>query len=252
MDHHTEKGNVFIFILLAIALLGLLTVALSRSSSDSNETGDFERQQIIASDILNYTKSIEIAVQNLLARGCGENSISFWHDSNGDGTEDGSDDYYNAGAPTDHSCHIFKPEGTGLAYAAPKTEWLDSNFSASADYGNIIFTGNLHKPTKTDVAGNTLRKKDLIIIFPYLNQTICQRVNLLSEAAIASTNPPKEDDTDAANFKVKFTGAFTLGSDIDGNGSDPAANVFTNVDSGCTRPDDEDSFMAFYVLNHRD
>lgn len=111
-----EGGNALIFILIAIALLGLLTVTLSRSGDSTNDTGDFEQNQIAASEILAYAKSIENAVQSLLARGCSENEISFWHDSDGNGTEDGGDDYYNDKSPTDRFCHVFDVAGAGMTF----------------------------------------------------------------------------------------------------------------------------------------
>ena len=75
-----QNGNALWFILLAIALLGLLTAVMTRSSGTDNDTGSYEKNQIAANEILQYAKSIENAVQNLLARGCSENDISFWHD----------------------------------------------------------------------------------------------------------------------------------------------------------------------------
>ena len=87
---------------------------LNRSSSSTNETGGYERNSIQASEILAYANTIENGVQSLLARGCGENELSFWYDSDNNGTENGSDRYYNSDAPTDQSCHIFEPEGAGV------------------------------------------------------------------------------------------------------------------------------------------
>lgn len=116
MKNKTQNGNALFFILIAIALLGLLTVTMMRSSSDSNDAGSYEQSQIVASEVLNYAKSIENAVQMLLARGCSENELSFWHDSNDDGNENSSDDYYNSKSPTDHSCHVFDVAGAGLTY----------------------------------------------------------------------------------------------------------------------------------------
>jgi len=116
MTNNTQHGNALFFILIAIALLGLLTMTMTRSSSDSNDTGGFEQSQIVASEVLNYAKSIENALQMLIARGCSENELSFWHDSNGDGSENASDNYYNSKSPTDHSCHVFDVAGAGLTY----------------------------------------------------------------------------------------------------------------------------------------
>ena len=52
-----QKGNALWFILVAISLLGLLTIMLSRSSSTSNETGSYEQNIIGANGILSYVKN---------------------------------------------------------------------------------------------------------------------------------------------------------------------------------------------------
>lgn len=110
------RGSVLIFILLAVALLGALTVVLSRTSSNTEETGEQERMRVFVSQVLSYAANVKSAVDNLRARGCGENQISFWYDSNSDGIENGTDTYYNPNAPTDRSCHVFRQEGTGLTF----------------------------------------------------------------------------------------------------------------------------------------
>ena len=82
---NTQKGNALWFILIAIILLGLLTSMLTRSGGSTNDTGGYEQAEIGVSEVLSYAQSIDNAVQALKARGCGENEISLWHDSNGDG-----------------------------------------------------------------------------------------------------------------------------------------------------------------------
>ncbi|PZO88480.1 MAG: hypothetical protein DI626_01670 [Micavibrio aeruginosavorus] len=111
-----ESGNALWLILIAIFLLGGLTVLLSRTGSQTEDTGNAEQMQIVASNILGYAASIEQGIQTLLMRGCSENEISFWYDSNKDGTENSSDDYYNPNAPSDRTCHIFSTTGAGLNY----------------------------------------------------------------------------------------------------------------------------------------
>ena len=83
------------------------------------------------------SKIIENAVQGLLARGCSENDISFWTDTDNNGTEDGSDDYYNANSPTDHSCHVFDTAGAGMTITQPNDSWLDSSESGGFNFGRL-------------------------------------------------------------------------------------------------------------------
>jgi len=178
----SQSGNVLVFILIAIILIGLLTVSLTRSSNTTNDTGSYEQNQIAAAEILRYAKSIEVGVQNLLARGCGENELSFWHDSDGNGTEDASDDYYNPTAPSNRSCHVYQSAGAGIAYTPPLENWLDQSGAGQIQYNQIYITGR----TCVDGVGadfsdncqtSSNNFSELLIYFPYIKEQICQIIN---------------------------------------------------------------------------
>ncbi len=179
-----QSGNALWFILVAIGLLGLLTVMMSRSSSSTNETGGYEQNIIHANKILSYAKSMENAVQSLLARGCSENDISFWHDSDGNGTENGSDDYFNANSPTDRSCHVFDVAGAGLTWTTPNENWLDQTQNAQTFFGDYtISTGN----RLTSLETNNL---DLLIFLSWIPIDLCESINnlLFSSSDITQDN----------------------------------------------------------------
>lgn len=176
-----EKGNALWFILIAIGLLGLLTVSLTRSGSSTNETGSFEQNQIAASEILSYAKSIENAVRFLLSKGCSENELSFWRDSDGNGVEDASDDYFNNRSPTDRSCHVFEPQGAGMTYEAGS---LFSGFTRILEVG----IENRH---------------ELLYILPTGSNDACNQVNRTVNAP-TNSGAPYEDDFD----RTLFTGSY--------------------------------------------
>ena len=194
---NTQKGNALWFVIVAIGLLGLLTVMLSRTGSNTNETGSFERNVIQANEILSYAKNVENAVQALLARGCSENDISFWHDSDGNGTEDASDDYYNDNSPPDHSCHVFDVAGAGLTWQGPNERWLDSGESGSFNYDSFIINGD------NVIANLETSRDDLVILLNWLDQDICAAINnvLFSDQTIT------EDATDFSH-STTFSGSF--------------------------------------------
>lgn len=139
----TQSGNALWLILIAIFLLGGLTVLLSRAGNQTEDTGSGEKTQIVASEVLRYGADIETAIKTLLGRGCSENEISLWHDSNGDNLENSADANYNSDAPTDHSCHVFHVDGAGLTFkdAAKKINaTLQTQFytaSSAAAYKHI-------------------------------------------------------------------------------------------------------------------
>jgi type II secretory pathway pseudopilin PulG len=207
-----QSGNVLIFILIAIGLMGLLTATLTRSSNTTNDTGEYERNEIVASEILRYAKSVENAVQSLIARGCSENELSFWHDSNGDGVEGAADDYYNANSPTDHSCHVFEPEGAGLTHITPNENWLDTSLSAEPFYNEIVFadTSCINDVGGTDTTANcatdgSAHNTDIIMFVTYIKQSICQSINRTQNIA----DIPVDSGAMFANSSnVFFNGAF--------------------------------------------
>lgn len=234
-----QNGNALIFILIAIVLLGLLTVTLSRSGDSSNDTGDFEQNQIAASEILSYAKSIENAVQSLLARGCSENELSFWHDSDGNGTEDGSDDYYNANSPTDRSCHVFDVAGAGMTYQSPQKNITGVNFNlAFAGDDQIIGVGR-------DCASSLC--SELYIFYRTGNETLCNSINKISNIPLISGHSPEEV---GLNGIGKYTGSFSINPDPLGNDNDGAS--FVGKTTGCIKDFNEPgNYDIYHVLHAR-
>ncbi|MCB1530021.1 MAG: hypothetical protein H6853_09105 [Rhodospirillales bacterium] len=194
-QRQTDSGNALWVILIAIVLLAALTMMLSRSSDTSSDTGDYEQRSIQGSKVLRYAAGIELAVNNLKTRGCSENSLSFWHDSDGNGTEDAGDTYYNASAPTDHSCHIFEPEGAGQVYEAG---W------------------NFLGETRVLGLGSDSRI-ELLAEYSGLSQIQCTQINNMIGIANSGTDAPSEDYN-----QTEFTGTYgtaTTNGDTIGNTS---------------------------------
>lgn len=173
MKPSAQNGNALWMILIAIALLGAITAMFTRSGGTSDDTGDFEQNSIAASEIMRYATSLEFGAQNLLNRGCSENDISFWNDSNGDGTENGSDDFYNANSPKNRSCHMFYAAGAGLPPPSVKTAWLDTSQSAAYRYKQYLFSGGIvivNLPQETE-------EPELVYLVPYISKALCSAIN---------------------------------------------------------------------------
>ena len=224
-----QNGNALIFILIAIALLGLLTVSLSNSSSNSNDTGDFEQNQIAASEILTYAKSIENAVQSLLARGCSENEISF--------DQAVVSGYSNTNSPTDNSCHVFDVAGAGLTYIAPNEDWLDNAFDIPFYSGNYGTWWISTSPQIDDVGTNNAELK---ISLNFLKESICLRLNGMSKVSNPSGLVPLEE-TD--NGTGKFTG--TYGVPVADNLGDDGGHDLSGKLTHCRREG-----TPIYQFNH--
>ena len=252
-----QNGNAFFFILIAIALLGLLTMTMTRSGNNTNDTGKFEQNQIAANEILRYAKSIENAVQMLLSRGCSENVISFWHDSNGDGTEDGGDDYYNDDAPSNHSCHVFDSAGAGLKWVPAKEDHLNSVHSGETYYGDWLITGSVHvngfgnEAPGTSACGTNC--SELMISLNFLDIGVCNGINQITGHGRSDGTPVLDTGGSiGAAGHTRFTGGY-LGANEMGSAT-PAADDYEGKGTGCIQADTSPasgSYTFYHVLHAR-
>lgn len=222
------EGNAFFLILIGIFLLGGLTVLITRTGGQTEETGSSERLSLAASEITKYAGGLKSAVDSLRLRGCSETQISFWTDTNNDGVENSSDTYYNANAPIDRSCHLFSTAGAGMKEIVIKDDWVDSAFSAQTLYKKPLYTGKTCVPSvgtgtggcSTDAASN----EELLLIIPFLKQSLCKTLN--SKFGISST-PQVTADTWAIPAGY-FTGTY-----VDGYAISDGAGVLSQKQNAC-------------------
>ena len=237
MKENTQKGNALFFILIAVVLLGLLTMVLSRGGSKVEQSGDFERNRILAGQILRYAKSIETAVQEMKFRDISENDISFEN-------PDTATDYTNANcdAAGDRSypgCLLFDVEGAGLTYR---------NFPNANDGSDWIFTGANNVGTTAGPIGSTAdgTGNDIIMLLPNANDSLCIQINRDLDVGTAGTLPV--ETTGIAT--TAFTGAFPTGGPtlLDG---DPTPFELNNQTAGCfidENPDPDVTYFYYVIL----
>lgn len=193
-NNNKRAGNVLVFILIAIFLMGALTMLFVRSDGQSEDTGDTEQASLYASKILTYTANVENTVSRLLMQGCSQNEISFWRDTNHDGLETIADSNYNANAPTDKSCHVFSPNGGGMQPAG-----TDDMFATAAFYHIGTSGHEIYYVTQYDHA--TAPRG--------LSNAVCAAINRRLENGITMDALPAADIT-ANSFTGTYTG-YTLG-----------------------------------------
>lgn len=151
-----QAGNVMIYVLLAIALFGGLTVMLSRqnSQSDSQDTTD-ENVEIAALNLMDYAASAQSVVNQMLLSGSPVDRLSFVNPTS-DGFDSGS-----------HIHKIYHPLGGGLNYVPALAPGVgtaeDSNWYGIAQMNNVAWTPS----TQPDVIMTAIRIK----------KSICERVN---------------------------------------------------------------------------
>lgn len=228
---NNEAGNALWFILLAVALLGILTGVLTRSGSTVEQSGGVEHGRVKASALLRYAKGLEAALERMKLRGIGENAISFENAST-------TTDYTNSNCAADE-CKLFSLGGGGQEYRAPP--------AGANDGSEWVFTGHNNVGTTANPVGTTedVRGNDLLVILRNLPESLCKQIN--RELGIsAGASPPV--DTGGIGL-TPFTGTFYDGSGtpviLDG---DPSPFELDGKASGCFKDNAAGSYYFYHVL----
>ncbi len=179
----SESGNILIYILGAIALLGLLVV-ISKGSVTPGAGIDAEQLMIRVSEVQDYGQELEQAVAYVMANGHSEADIRFAHPD--------ADSAY--GDITDiPSRQVFSRDGGGARYRQPP----DGVQTTATDW---IFTKNRVPAIGT----NSI---DLVAILTNVKEAFCIKVNELNNIENPSNSPPA--DLDQIEITTFFTGDFS-------------------------------------------
>lgn len=222
----SERGNVLFFLLLAIMLLGAITLVLSRGGSSTEETGSVERGRILASELLRFARSVDSGVQQLKFS-VSENDLSFENSLN------------SASHPNDNcttnNCKIFHVDGAGLQMLSPPPK------AVSDPNAEWSFTGANAVGTSADPIGSTAN--DLIIYLTDIRQYVCTEINKLM--SVNGGDIPT-DTTGMAT--TAFAGSFTGSSIIDG---DATPFELDGEQTACFYDDGLDKYVFYHVLVKR-
>ena len=182
MKNNSASGNALWIILITIALLAALTLAVTRSSDKTEQTGDVERDRVAASEIMRFSQGLSKAIEQMSMRGMSENSLSF---------VGGPPGVYTNPNCTDSSCMLFDRAGGGMVYRGP------SGYNDGT--GWIITGGN-------DVTGVGTTAPDLVMILPNVDEGVCAQINRM-----LSVVPGAADSS--IDF-TPYTGGFVATADI--------------------------------------
>lgn len=189
-----ERGSALWFILIAIVLIGLLTVMLSRSSTNVDQSGDVETIRIKISQMLRFTKGVQSAVETMTMNGISESDLSF--------AIDGSD---NTNCGTDTDCRVFHANGGGLNRQNPPT-------GAGATAWLVVGTNN--------VRNIGTAAPDLILVLRNVPAAYCTQINRI----LSFATPADDADVDFTAFAGSFPAAATQTLD-EANGANAACLV---------------------------
>ena len=193
----SESGNILIYILGAIFLLGLLIVIVKGSSTPGSNI-DKESLLIRVSEVQQYGEELERAVAYVMRNGHSEADIRFAHPD--------ADSAY--GDITDiPSRQIFSRDGGGAKYReAPSdvqttpTDWSFNGRSA------VMFVG-------TNLGG-----ADLIAFLPYVSKDFCLLLNDKAGVINPLGDPPQ--DVNQVRLYHPFDGVFNFNTSIRDDATD--------------------------------
>lgn len=132
--YQRSDGNALFLILIALALFGALSYAVTQSSRGG---GDISREQALLDDAQaeQCTALVEYGINKIkLLNGCVLDQFSYE-------LPDGSN--ANSDAPSDERCHIFRDNGGGVTPCGPhlEVEEVETGLIVAGDTTTIAVTG---------------------------------------------------------------------------------------------------------------
>ena len=186
---NSQSGNILIYILGAIFLMGLLVLALKGSSSPGSGI-DEESLLIRVSEVQNYGNELERAVRYVIANGYSQSDVRFAH-------PDAAAGY---GVITDDpERQVFAREGGAAQYREPPngiqvtaTPWIFN--------GRNVVNG-------VGTTGTTNTNVDLVALLMNVTKNFCVAINEKNDIPNTAGDPPR-DQTDV-EYTTLFTGAYS-------------------------------------------
>lgn len=198
-----ESGSVLLYILIAIVLFAALSFAVSQMGRGGGGESNKELRRLQASEIMQYTRALQSAIQSMTIDGTEDTQISF------ENTTIAGYNYASCG----DACKVFSPGGGAMAYMIPAAgDWLDAAQSAGANFGQWVFSGS------NSVVNVGTAAPDLLAILPWVRKDLCMEINTLLGIANPGLQPP--NDSGDADLATKFQGTYTATQSIGGGDPD--------------------------------
>lgn len=153
--YHSARGNAMVYVLIALALLGFLTITLSRQNdqSDGQDLKD-ETVEFYSNELIEYTSAAQYAIELMLSSGSKIDDLNFVIPG-GAGFETGS-----------HIHKVFHPQGGGLNYEASYDDAIAVGGAGAWYFQNTLNVG------WSDTAGD-----DVIMMAYNIKPQVCANIN---------------------------------------------------------------------------
>lgn len=165
-NRSSESGNVILFILIAVVLIGLVTAAM-RSTGFGDATIDPEQLTVNVTRVKQYASELENAVVIILTNGASEEDIRFAH-------PDAPADYGNNYNVTP-AAQAFSPKGGGAEYR-----------TAPAGIQNTAAPWEFFGHTAIPGAGGS--RAELVAVLPDVTQAFCDKINSMNGQTATPTD----------------------------------------------------------------
>jgi len=166
---HNEQGNILFIIMIAIVLIGLLTVAIQNGNNSDTANIDSEALTIRATEAQRYVSELERAILFITRNEISENDIRFAHPN-------AHPDYGDLAADTSPNDQVFHQQGGGATYRAPPLGI--NNGDAWEFYGTTALPN----------VGSSAA--DLIVVLPNVTAEFCAHINRIN-----AQNSAQPEDT---------------------------------------------------------
>lgn len=204
----SQSGNILVYILGAIVLLGLLIV-ITKGNYQPGTGIDEEASVIKVTQVRRYSSELERGIAYAMQNGATETELRFAHDKAAAG-------YGTYG--TNPEAEIFHPRGGGV-------EWRDPPAGIQTAVTPWVFTAaNTVKQVGSQCADAACT--DLVAILPNVTRTACIQFNKSIGTPNPNDAPPKETGTIRLN--TLFAGSYTYNQNIDVTGE-----YLTRQPEGC-------------------
>lgn len=223
-----EHGNVFYYILIAVALLAALSFAIAQGGRSSVGTLNSDRIGLLATDVIAYGDTVGKAVSQLRLRGTALTELSFAS------TFLSAAEYGVYGA--DAANEIFNPDGGAVVYQDPPE---DVTVSGTETYQFLSANEVENVGTTCGAAACS----DLIVIVSGVREDICTRINDLLGVDNPSDAPPTDTNIDKT---VPFKPAASPFSYSKTLGDEDAA--LDGQSEGCFQDTTDTDYVYYKVL----
>jgi hypothetical protein len=163
--NQSQRGSVFFYILLAVALFAALGYAISRGAGGQSLSQ--ERADMLAGELIQQGNMFRDAVVRIRTNGFTKDQISFENSI--------SPGYVNAGC-TSTRCRIFSPDGGGLEWMNPPP---GANTSRTWGFtGTPAVAGFGRTSPASPACSLTEPCAELVAVVPFIQDDVCRRINV--------------------------------------------------------------------------